>query len=98
MEVVLAGVLAVFEGGQATTAVEVWAEAGRLAVKWRQTSMDAAGQGGIGGLSGERLDTNLQRNTLGHIGNRENVLRWWLRKLPHQIFISSTDPVGQPMR
>lgn len=34
-------------------AVKVWAEAGSLAVKWRKASMDAAGQGGIGGLSGE---------------------------------------------
>lgn len=72
-EVVFAGVLALFVGGQATMAVEVWVEAGGLAVKRRQTCMDAAGQGWVGGLAGERLDTNLQRNTLGYIGDWENV-------------------------
>lgn len=55
-------------------AVEVWVEAGGLAVKRRQASVDAAGQGGVGGLAGERLDTNLQRDTLRHIGDWENVL------------------------
>ncbi len=73
-DVVFARVLALFEGGQATMAVEVWVEAGGLAVKWRQAGMDAAGQGGVGGLAGERLDTNLQCNTLRHIGDGENVL------------------------
>lgn len=52
-EVVFAGVLPLFEGGWATMAVEVWVEAGGLAVKWRQAGMDAAGQGGVGGLAGE---------------------------------------------
>lgn len=52
-EAVLAGVLAFFKGGQATMAVEVWVEAGGLAVKWRQTGVDTAGQGGVGGLAGE---------------------------------------------
>lgn len=74
MEVVFAGVLALFEGGQATMAVEVWVEAGSLAVKRRKAGVDAARQGGIGGLSGERLDTNLQRHTLRDIGDWENVL------------------------
>lgn len=73
-EVVFAGVLALFVGGQATMAVEVWVEAGGLAVKRRQASMDAAGQGGVGGLAGQRLDPNLQCNTLGNIGDGENVL------------------------
>lgn len=72
-EGVFAGVLALFEGGQATVAVEVWVEAGGLAVKWRQAGVDAAGQGWVGGLAGERLDTNLQRDTLGYIGHGENV-------------------------
>lgn len=52
-EAVLAGLLAFFKGGQATMAVEVWVEAGGLAVKWRQTGVDAAGQRGVGGLAGE---------------------------------------------
>lgn len=52
-EVVFTGVLVLFVGGQATMAVEVWAEAGGLTVTWRQASMDAAGQGGVGGLAGE---------------------------------------------
>lgn len=73
-EAVLAGVLALFEGGQDTVAVEVWVEAGGLAVKWRQASVDAASQGGVGGLAWERLDTNLQCNTLGYVGDREDVL------------------------
>lgn len=73
-EIVLAGVLALFEGGQATMAVEVWVEAGGLAVKRRQASVDTAGQGGVGGLAGERLDMDLQCNTLGDIGDREDVL------------------------
>lgn len=55
-------------------AVKVWVEAGGLAVKWRQAGVDTAGQGGVGGLAGERLDTNLQCNTLGHIGDGEDVL------------------------
>lgn len=53
MEVIFAGVLVLFEGGQATMAVEVWAEAGVLAVKRRQASMDTASQSGIRGLPGE---------------------------------------------
>lgn len=73
-EIVLAGVLALFEGGQATMAVEVWVEAGGLAVKGGQASVDTAGQSGIGGLAGERLDTDLQCNALGDIGDREDVL------------------------
>lgn len=73
-EIVLAGVLVLFEGGQATMAVKVWVEAGGLAVQWRQAGVDTAGQGGVGGLAGERLDTNLQCNTLGHIGDGEDVL------------------------
>lgn len=73
-EAVFAGVLALFVGGRATMAVEVWIEAGGLAVKERQASMDAAGQGWIGGLAGQRLDTNLQCNTLRNIGDGENVL------------------------
>lgn len=36
--------------------------------------MDTAGQVGVGGLAGERLDMDLQRNILGHIGHREDVL------------------------
>lgn len=55
-------------------AVKVWVEAGSLTVKRRKAGMDAAGQGGIGGLSGERLDTDLQCNTLGNIGDWEYVL------------------------
>lgn len=73
-EAVFAGVLVLFMGGQATMAVEVWIEAGGLAVKQRQASMDAAGQGGVGGLAGQRLDANLQCNTLGNIRDGENVL------------------------
>lgn len=72
-EIVLAGVLALFEGGQATMAVEVWVEAGGLAVKRGQASVDTAGQSGVGRLAGERLDTDLQCNTLGDIGDREDV-------------------------
>lgn len=34
-------------------AVEVGVEAGGLAVKRRQTGVDTAGQGGVGGLAGE---------------------------------------------
>lgn len=74
-EVVLAGVLALSERGQAPVAAEVWVEAGGLAVERGKASVDAAGQGGIGGLAGERLDTNLQCNTLGDVGDGENVLR-----------------------
>lgn len=92
-DAVLAGVLAFFKGGQATMAVEVWVEAGGLAVKWRQTGVDAAGQGGVGGLAGERLDANLQCNTLGHVGDRKDVLRGRLGELPHQVLVGGADPV-----
>ena len=34
-------------------AVQVRVEARGLAVKWRQAGVDAAGQGGVGGLAGE---------------------------------------------
>ena len=74
VEAVFAGVLCLLEGGRATMAVEGGAEAGVLAVKRRQARVDAASQGGIRGLSGERLDTDLQRNTLGHVRDGENVL------------------------
>lgn len=73
-EAVFARVLVLFVGGQATMAVEVGVEAGGLAVERRQTGVDAAGEGGVGGLSGERLDVDLQCNTLGHVGDGENVL------------------------
>lgn len=73
-EVVFAGVLALSESGQATMAVEVRAEAGGLAVEWRQSCMDAAGQCWVGGLAGQRLDTDLQCNTLGYIRDGENML------------------------
>lgn len=48
---VFAGVRSLSEGGQATMAVEVWAEAGGLAVDRRQAGVDATGQSGISGLS-----------------------------------------------
>lgn len=51
----------------------VGVEAGGLAVKWRKAGVDAAGQGGIGGLARQRLDTNLQGDTLGDVRHRENV-------------------------
>lgn len=72
-EAVFAGVLALFKGWKTTVGVEVGAEAGSLAVKWRQASVDAARQGGVGGLAGERLDTNLECNTLGYIWDGENM-------------------------
>lgn len=51
MNGVFAGVRTLFEGGQATMAVEVGAEAGGFAVDRRQAGVDATGQSGIGGLS-----------------------------------------------
>lgn len=51
--VLFAGVQALSERGQAPTAVEVRAQAGGLAVKGRQVGVDAAGQFGVGGLSGK---------------------------------------------
>lgn len=93
-EVVLAGVLALSQCGQATMAVLVRAQAGGLAVEWGQSRMDAAGQRGVCGLAGQRLDTNLQRNALGHIGDREHMLRRRLGELPHQLLVGSTDSVS----
>lgn len=61
-DTVLARLLAYFEGGQATMAV--WVEAGGFDVERRQACVDAAGQRWVGGLAGERLDADLQRNTL----------------------------------
>lgn len=55
-------------------AVKVWIEAGSFAVERRQACMDATGQGGVGRLTREGLDPNLQRYTVRHIGDRENML------------------------
>lgn len=51
--VLFAGVQALSERGKAAVAVEVGAQAGGLAVKGRQVGVDAAGQFGVGGLSGK---------------------------------------------
>lgn len=92
-QAVLPGVRGLSEGGETTVAVvEIWMESGCFSVKRGQAGVDAAGQGGVGGLSRERLDTNLQRHTLGHVRDGENVLRGGLRKLPDQLLVSSTDP------
>lgn len=94
-DAVLARLLAYFEGGQATMAVEVWVQAGGFDVERRQACVDAAGQRWVGRLAGERLDADLQRNTLRHVGDWEYMLRRRLGELPHQLIISSTDPVRQ---
>lgn len=95
MEAVFARLLSLLQSGQATVAAKVGAEAGGLAVDGRQAGVDATGQGGVSGLAGERLDADLQGDALGDVGDGEYVLGRRLGKLPHQIFVSSTDPVEQ---
>lgn len=92
-EALLVGILGLFWGGQTTIAAEGWVEVGGLTVEGGQASMDTAGQTGVSGLTRERLDPDLQRNTVGHVGDGENVLRRRLGKLPNQVLISRTNPV-----
>lgn len=95
-EALLAGLLALLGGGRAAVAAaaaQAGVEAGGLAVERRQAGVDAAGQSRVGGLAGERLDPNLQRDALGHVGDGENVLRRRLGKLPDQVLVGSANPV-----
>lgn len=97
-EALLVGILALSGAGQGTVAAQVWPQTGGLTVQRWQASVDAAAQSGVSGLAGERLDPNLQRNTVGDVGDGENVLRRWLGEVPDQVLISSTNPVCQRER
>lgn len=76
-------------------AVEVRVEAGGLDVEGRQPRVDAAGQRGVGGLTGQGLDVNLQGNVLGHVWDGEDVLGRRLGELPCQLVVGCADPGGR---
>lgn len=58
--------------------------------KEREVGMDAALQHRVFGLAGQRLNSHLERHTVGHVGHWKGVLRGRLGEIPDQLFIGCT--------